>query len=152
MQYITGTAIKIRIPYIRNLLQWPGFVKITKAALTVKPVVGTYEGYYLLPDSLRLSETDKNNQPGYTDVTYSDGSTQYGVLYRDYLYEENTGYTYDVSTYLATQLAITENNENSVLILPPASRASTTFDRAVFGSQDNTSGGIQMRLYYLSVQ
>jgi len=152
MQYITGTMVKIRIPYIRNLLQTPGFVKITKAALFVKPVVGTYQGYYGLPDSLRLSETDKSNQLGYTDLTYSDGSTQYGAFTRDDLYEENTGYTYDLSTYLTQQIAITENNENGLLIVPPASSLLTSFDRAVLGGQGNTSGSIKMQLYYLSVQ
>jgi hypothetical protein len=152
MQYITGTMVKIRIPYIRSLLQLPDFVKITKASLFVKPVVGTYEGYYSLPDSLQLSETDKNNQLSYTDLTYSGGSTQYGEFNRDYLYEENTGYTYDLSTYLTQQLAITENNENGLLIVPPAGVLNTTFSRAIFGNQGYTSGGIKMQLYYLSVQ
>ena len=55
--------------------------------------------------------------------------------------------------YLTQQLAITENNGNGLLIVPPAGVLNTRFNRAVFGSQGYTSGGgIKMQLYYLSVQ
>lgn len=151
IQPITGSVVKIRVPYIRDILNAPNYLKMTKVVLSIKPVAGTYSGYYYLPDSLRMAVTDKNNLFG-TDLTYSTGAVQYGQFTRDYLYEENTGYTYDLTSYLMAQAATATNNENGLLLCTPGIDTYTKFDRVIVGDQLNEKGKLKLEIYYLAVQ
>ena len=151
LQPATGTLVKIRFPNIRNILTTPNYLKIERAVLLVKPVIGSYLGYYQLPDSLRLTSTNTNNDYG-TDLTYSDGSVQYGSLNLDDLYGENTAYTYDVTDYLTSQAAVSDINENGLLLRPAADALTTRFKRAIIGDGSNTKTRISLQIYYLTVQ
>lgn len=152
MQPATNCMAKISIPYIRNLLSIPSYLRIERAVLIVKPLAGTYSGIYTLPDSLRLTSTDKNNTIG-TDITYSTGSVEYGSFTRDYLYEANTQYTYDITTYLTNQVNVTEANDNGLLLRQATDALNTTsFKRAIIGDQQNKTSQIQLQLYYLTVK
>ena len=151
MQATTGCLVKIRAPSIRTILQTPDYLKIERAILIIKPVAGTYRGYYTLPDSLRLTATDKNNDIG-TDVLYSNGSVQYGAFNRDYLYEENTSYTYDITNYLISQISIAADNENGLLLRPAADAINTSLERVIIGDAQNKTSHIQLQIYYLTVK
>jgi hypothetical protein len=67
------------------------------------------------------------------------------------LYNQNTSYTYDVTSYLQQQIAIGYANQNGLLLIPPAPAWIQSFNRAVFGDQNNTQSSIQLKLYYVSV-
>ncbi len=85
---------------------------MVKAELVIKPVTGSFGGFYPLPPKLRLSETTQLNELG-TDVSTTVTGTsavEYGDLYIDDLYGQNTGYTYDITSYITTQMAVTANN------------------------------------------
>ncbi len=151
-QPATNVVAKIRMPSIRDILTIPSFLRIERAVLIVKPEVGTYTGIYTLPDSLRLTSTDKNNAIG-SDITYSTGSVQYGSFTRDYLYEENTEYTYDITTYLNSQVAVAAENENGLLLRQATDIANTTsFKRVIIGDESNKTSRIQLQIYYLTVK
>jgi len=151
LQSITGTRIKITVPNIRGLLNAPGYIKISSAILQIKPVTGSFDIYsYKLPALLNLSQTDLSNLPG-TALTSSTGVAQTGDLFIDYLYGKDTHYTYDLTSYLQTQIAISETNKNGLLLHLPSSEF-TTFNRLVVGNQQQKNDNIQLLIYYISVQ
>jgi len=154
LQSATGTIVKIQFPYIRDFLTNPQFVKVVKAQLVVKPLNNSFNGFYPLPPQLRLSQTTQLNEFG-TDITATNSAgtseTQYGDLYIDNLYGENTGYTYDITDYIVAQMAIEGNNKNGLLLSPPTPAYGTNFNRLIIGDKNNTSSGVQLKLYYISV-
>ncbi|MGH2563544.1 MAG: hypothetical protein ACRDE5_03460, partial [Ginsengibacter sp.] len=93
---------------------------------------------------------DQTNTLG-TTLTNATGGYQTGNLVVDYLYNENTMYDYDVTSYLQQQILITYANQNGLLLVPPSTTWLTTLNRAVFGDQKNVQGSIQLKLYYVSV-
>jgi hypothetical protein len=153
-QFISGVMTKIRFPYILNLLNLPGFVKIISAQLVVKPVSNTYTSFYSLPPQLILSTTDQYNAPGPPLTVYNPGTgssfPQDGNLVIDYIYGTGTAYTYDVTSYLQAQIAITQNNKNGLLLIPPSPTVS--LDRVIVGDSKNTMNKTQLKVYYVSAQ
>ncbi len=152
-QYISGAVTKIRFPFITNLYELPNFIKIIKAQLIIKPMPGSFTGFYQLPLRLRLSTTDQNNLlggdlsiPGAT----GQAAIQYGNLYIDNIYGTQTAYVYDVTNYLQAQIATTTNNQNGLLVLPP--NQSTIFNRILIANGNNTNYKTQVKIYYASVK
>ncbi|HEY5369356.1 MAG TPA: DUF4270 family protein [Hanamia sp.] len=154
-QFITGSMVKIRFPYLRTLMNLPNFVKIISAQLIVKPVDNSYSYPFALPPYLQLSTTDQYNQAGApllnpTSASNQQQSTQYGNLVIDNLYGTETQYTYDVTSYLQAQIQIEQNNKNGLLVIPPT--PGTIFNRVVIGDGKNLLGQTQLKVYYASVQ
>ncbi len=151
-QPATNCVAKIRMPTIRDLFTIPNYLKIERALLIIKPVVGTYTGFYTLPDSLRLTTTDINNSI-FSDLTFPTGTVQYGSFVRDYLYEQNTQYSYDVTNYVISQLGVASANENGFLLrLANNTQNVTSFKRVIIGDQQNKISPIKLQLYYLTVK
>lgn len=152
-QYITGTMVKIRFPYLADLYQLPNFVKIVKAQLIVKPVQNSYLGYYRLPPYMRLSVTDQYNLLG-ANLAIATSATantvQYGNLYIDNLYGTQTAYTYDVTSYLQSQIAIALNNKDGLLISPPNNTA--IFNRLLIADGSNSTNKTQVKIYYAAIK
>ena len=153
-QYISGAVAKIRLPYLRNILQLNDFVKIIRADLIITPVKNSFSGVYSLPPYLRLSSTDQYNKAG-TDLTAYSSSTgaydvQYGSLYIDQLYGTETAYSYDVTTYLQAEIAKTDNNKNGILVLPPS--PTQTFNRIMIGDKNSAESKTQVKIYYATVK
>lgn len=151
-QFISGVMTKIRFPYIQNLLNLPGFIKIISAQLIVKPVSNSYTSFYMLPGQLIASATDQYNLPGqplsvYNPATGSNVS-QSGNLVIDYLYGTGTQYTYDITSYLQAQIMITQNNKNGLLLIPPV--PTSTFNRVIIGDSKNNLNKTQLKVYYVS--
>lgn len=151
LQSITGTRVKITVPNIRALLNAAGYVKISSATLQLKPLTGSFNSTYRLPATLGLAPTDATNLQTAGDLTTAAGVVQTGSLYIDDLYGVDTRYTYDLTTYLQAQIAISETNKNGLLLHLPSSEF-TTFNRLLLGSQQQKTDRIQLLIYYISVQ
>ncbi|MCP9749702.1 DUF4270 family protein [Ferruginibacter sp. HRS2-29] len=152
-QYITGSMIKIRFPYLRSLLQLPGFVKIMKAQLVIHPDQNSFDQIFPLPATASMAGFTSNNAIGDYLFNYnSSGSAelQTGDLYIDKVYGKTTAYTYDVTSYLLSQIEVSEINSNGLLLLPES--GDNTFDRFVIGDQQHPSNKIQLKIYYASFQ
>jgi len=150
LQYLTGFLPKIKFPTLRNLLLRPDYVKILKADLIVKPLKNTYNSITPLPPQLLAFTTDQTNTFG-TTLTNATGGFQTGNLVIDQLYDENTAYDYDVTSYLQQQILVSSANQNGLLLVPPSTAWISTLNRAVIGDQKNAQGSIQLKLYYVSV-
>lgn len=139
-QPIAGTATRIDIPYIKNLVYLGQFFKIMKVYMTVKPVVGSYVNDRL-PPRVALCELDKNN-----NVT---DTLTYGQLRIDNQFNVNTNYTFDITNYVIKEQTVADFYSRGLLLTPSATDARTTLDRLVIGNQQNTRNPAKIQLYYL---
>jgi hypothetical protein len=157
LQYITQQMIKIRFPSIQEILKVPGFSRLSSAALIIKPVNGTFDPYYYqLPATLRLSQTDINNQFQGDLTVAGAATTQKGNLIIDYVNTTNTSYSFDLTAYLNQELGDNLMNriEKGLLLAPPVTDNILKFNRLVMW--DNTSPVSQYQtkllIYYITVQ
>ena len=150
LQYITGFIPKIQFPTIRSLLLRPDYLKIVRAELIVTPVNQSYTGSTPLPPKLYAYTTDQLNNLGSPLVSTTSSGYQTGNLVIDPLYNSNTTYVYDVTSYLQQQIAINYANQNGLLLIPPSPASITTFNRLVIGDKKNSGGALQLKVYYVS--
>ncbi|HSC36570.1 MAG TPA: hypothetical protein VLD19_01815, partial [Chitinophagaceae bacterium] len=154
-QSASGLYLKISFPNLRNLLQRPDYTKIISAQLIIKPVPSSYNGLFALPPQLVAATTDVLNQPGGVLTSTSGGSavTETGNLNIDHLNANNTSYSYDVTSYLVSQIGLVGNFQNGLLLIPPSNTRYSTLQRLVMGDpkNPNTNARIQLKVYYISV-
>lgn len=139
-QPVTGSATRIDIPYIKNLVYMGQFFKIMKVYMTLKPVLGTYTDNRL-PPRMALCEVNKLNEV--TDTL------TYGQLTVDKLYDKNTNYTFDITNYVIKEQTASTTDTRGLLLTPSATDSRTTLDRLVTGDQQNTDNKLKIQLYYL---
>ena len=153
IQTLTGFMAKIKFPTLRSLLLRPDYLKILKAELVIKPVKNSYNAITPLPPKLSAVTTDQSNTLGTPLSSTASGSaiTQTGNLIIDPLYNENTSYTYDITSYLQQQILISSANQNGLLLVPPVPASISSLNRVIIGDQKNTQGSIQLKVYYVSV-
>ncbi|PWT97816.1 MAG: hypothetical protein C5B52_13300 [Bacteroidetes bacterium] len=155
VQTATGIVAKIRFPTLRNLLQRPDYAKIVRAELDIEPIRGTYVTHFALPPQLEAYTTTVLNQP-LAPITAPaiNGQlvNQMGNLTIDWIYGQNTMYSYDVTAYLQQQIVITDNNKNGLLLQPSTPAFNSSLNRLVFGDSDNPNNSIKLKVYYISIQ
>lgn len=153
LQSATGIYLKVAFPNIRKLLERTDFIKIIRAQLIVKPVGNSYSSLYPLPPVLNGDQTDGANEPGAAIVSVVSGSalTETGNLFIDGIYGLNTGYTYDVTTYLQQEINIATTNKDGLLLLPPSGSRYSNLNRLVIGDGDNAKNKLTLNVYYISV-
>lgn len=151
IQPITGTVGKIQFSQVWNLLKTPGYTKLAKAELLIKPVNGTFDGLYYLPDSLKLATTDITNESG-SNLLDGAGDVQYGNLQVDGLYGENSYYSYDVTSYLTSVLAQAYKAGDGLILSPATGTFDTKFARLIAGDAYNSKAQIKLVIYYLSIK
>jgi hypothetical protein len=141
VQYSTGLIGKLSFPSLQDLLNIDKAGKILKAELIIKPVEGTFADPFSLPRQLTIALTDKNNSMG---PVVSTANVQI-----DYLYGDNTGYTFDISSYLQQQIRVNFVNQNGLLIFAPAG----DFNRLVIGDRNHPlRSRTQVKINYVVVK
>ncbi|MGF7230807.1 DUF4270 family protein [Arachidicoccus sp.] len=153
MQPITGTLAKITFPSIQSIVQTHNFIKIAKATLYIKPVKGSFEGIYYLPNTLQLAGTDLNNGIG-NPITNASGAIETGNLVVDYLNGVNTQYSYDVTAFINSLISNqTANSRKLGLILSPISSSLFSgFSRLILGDANNSNAQMQLVIDYISLK
>ncbi|MDB5223005.1 MAG: hypothetical protein JWN83_1672 [Chitinophagaceae bacterium] len=144
IQTLTGLMAKVSFPTIRSLLLKPDYLKILRAELIIKPVKNSYNSITPLPPNLYAMSTSRANE-------ISGSVISAGSLTVDPLFNENTNYFYDITSYLQQQILVTETNKNGLLFLPPNPAYSSRLNRAIIGDKKNTQGSIQLKIYYVSI-
>ncbi|RFS21102.1 DUF4270 family protein [Chitinophaga silvatica] len=139
-QPLTGSAIRLDIPYIKTLSFMGQFFKIMKVYLYIQPIAGSYASDRLPP---RLALCQADNLNNVTDTL------SYGQLTMDNLYNKNTGYTFEITSYVTKQQTVTDYYSRGLMLTPSSKDVQTTLDRLVIGDQRNPNNKLKIQLYYL---
>ena len=149
LQGMTGMYINIDIPYLNNLCAEGDLVTIESAILQLYPVKGTYDRMYPLPKTLTLYTANKDNvtQSVITDITGN--SVQTGDLVVDEMSYEETYYSFDLTSFLQTNLGTTGYNRQKLQLLLPDNLFYTTLEGVIFGDTDHTANKENTKLIIL---
>ncbi len=146
LQGATGLQIKIRFPYLSNLLQLPDYVGILRADLILQPRAGTYTPELALPPQVNISTTNPTNVVGIT-VSSADN------LVVDYIYGQNTYYSYDVTSYIKQIIADPMISQDALMFNMPSPVSVTTMGRTFFQNKKYSTSNynVTLKLYYISL-
>lgn len=119
---------RFNFPALKSVLQAAEFVRLMGAELEIRPVYNS-AGIYPLPPTLRLYQQK-------TDGTLegplaSNGTAQNGNLQTDDVYGKDTRYVFDVSSYIAGELAA--DNYSATQLVLQGGGGDSTLHRLVAG-------------------
>lgn len=142
---LIGLLPKIQFPSLQDIFlenRW----KILKAELVCEPVKGSYSNFKL-PEKLYLFDTDKNNLIN-SQLYTSSGGYLYSTLSLDEFFNEDTRYTFDITSFIQTEISDTYfDYEHGLLIGLNGSDLVSTFGRMVIEGKNPV---VKLRLYYLT--
>ena len=141
--------IAIDFPHLNNLCAEGELVTIESATLQLYPVKGTYDGMYPLPQNLTLYTTNEDNvrQDVITDLTGS--SVQTGNLVVDDMAYEETYYSFDITSFLQSNLGTTGYNRQKLQLFLPDNLFYTTLQGVIFGDSEHTANKKNTKLIIL---
>lgn len=146
LQGMTGTYINMEFPTINELCSLGEIVSIENAILQLYPVRGTYNGAYPLPPSLTLYTTDENNVTQDVITDTSGNSVQTGNLVVDELAYKDTYYSFDITSFLQSNLGTTGYKRKILQVMLSDNSFSNTLQCVVFGDSENTTGKKNIKL------
>lgn len=146
LQGMTGLYTKIEFPYLNNLQEEGELVTIESARLYLYPVKGTYGGMVSLPDSLSLYTSDENNMniEEVTDVLGT--SIQHGNLVVDELLHQNTYYSFDITSFMQSNLGAIGINRKNLQLVIPESKINTSFQSVLLGDMEHPESPVKLSL------
>ncbi len=146
------SSIKMTFSGLLDLKEKHPYVKIVKAILVIRPDAATYSFPYQLPQTLYLYQTDDGNLPGLG--IFNGGSStaglQTGSLSVDYLYGENTTYSYDITSFINSKIAEGEFSKSALLLTNTLTNYDGAMQRIFVNNQKGTRP-IQLKLFVLGL-
>ncbi|WP_165798316.1 DUF4270 family protein [Chitinophaga costaii] len=154
IQASTGLVARLDFPTLGGLLNYGKFTKVLKAVLILRPENSTYRDL-TLPPKLALCEVDKYNNVLDT-LSATTGGTMYGNLVIDKLMNEQTAYTYDISSYINSQISIIGTDEvHGIMIMPNIGDFRSRTDRILLTDGKHSTSEtnrLTIQVYYLTYQ
>lgn len=148
LQGMTGLYIKIEFPHLNNLL-WEGeMVSIESATLQLYPEKGSHGDLYPLPETLILYTA---NIDDVTEDVVSDllgTSVQNGSLTSDGMDPDNTYYSFDITSFLQSNLGAIGYNRQNLKLMLPEELFFTTLKGVVFGDMQHETSPVKLILRY----
>jgi hypothetical protein len=142
---LIGLLPEIQFPYLQDLLlenRW----KILKAELIFEPVKRTYDNSSL-PDMLYLYDTDKSHEIK-TQLFGPGGSALTSALSVDELFNEDTHYTFDITSFINAEISDSYvDYDHGLLVGLKGTDLISTFGRMKIEGKNPT---VKLRLYYLT--
>lgn len=140
LQAGTGLALRIDLPYLRELKQNENFF-VVRAILEFYPVRKSYGKMMPLPKELLVYPVDKRNN------FLSDAAGKVPLI-EDLDLGLETYYTMDVTSFVKSQMAIEELNENALVFT--IDKFNTSIDRLYIASHSHDYK-TQLKVYYTTV-
>ena len=148
MQAGTGIFTRLDFPGLATLLEKDRKFVLAKAELILRPVRGSYDEISL-PSKLVLYNTDKYNSL-VSEIQSSDGSILAADLYVDEVYNENTYYKFDVTSYISSELLDAYFDVNHGLLVGlTGTSVGGSIDRVVFDGSYNRDYRSMLKLYFI---
>jgi hypothetical protein len=133
--------IRLEVPYIKSILRDDDKLIISSAILRFKPIHKTWLQNAILPTELSVYSVNAQNE-----LLAAHGNAKF---YKDEVLDRDSYYELDIASFIKTQLAITENNNNALLLRLTDGEASSV-NRLCIGDQANEDA-MQFRLYVVAV-
>lgn len=146
-------SVKISFSNLLSLKEQHPYVKVVKALLVIRPDTRSSVFPYQLPQALNLHRTDDSNLPGlgiYQTGSDNSSSLQTGSLEIDYVYGENTNYTYDITSFINDKIAEGQFSQSALLLRTSLDNADAGMQRLFINNQKNNRP-IQLKLYVLGL-
>ncbi len=141
----TGLVTRLDFPSVKTFFaNNPGLI-LNAAYLVVSPEQGTYPKNMLPPKQLQLYATDATNIP----LSSISGGT--AAITYDYQYGQNTGYTFQIYSYIFGQIK-SGTNYITPLFLTSAGSMGDNVQRLYLGDRIHPNTKIQLKIYYSYAQ
>ncbi len=154
LQTIGGLNIKLTFPFLNAIAQRPDFIGVLRAQLTVIPLGGSFNTIYQLPPQVGIYNTDLHNLIGSPVFAIGAGGVQTGNLQLNYFFPTQTTYTYDLTSFVKSQILNTgpTANQTGVMLSVPPPASTSSFKRMVLGDQTYPSQQrVTLSVYYISL-
>jgi hypothetical protein len=147
-----GSEIKVSFPTLLNLKELHPYIKVVKAELVIKPDIKSSTFPYQLPSALNIHSTDDTNiyLYGLYETGLSTQTLQTGNLVTDFLYGENTYYSYDITSFINNKIAEGASSTSALLLHNSLSNQEDGLQRLILNDQNNNRP-IQLKLYVLGL-
>ncbi len=136
VQGLTGLYTKLEFPYLNNLLEKGQVVSIESATLYLYPVKGSYGTSNPLPSTLALYKSDENNVTQDQIKNTLGTSVQSGNLVTDEELHENTYYSFDITSFLQSNLGQIGYNIKELQLVIPEDKINTSYRSVIFGDKN----------------
>jgi hypothetical protein len=148
-----GTSIKISFPTLLNLKELHPYINVLKAELVIKPDISSYTSPYSLPPTLHLYITDTTNAliAGLYVPNATQQAFQNGNLVVDGLYNENTSYTYDVTSFINSKLSAGSFSTEALLLSTSQTYYESGIQRLLLNDLTKTNKSVQLKMYVLGL-
>ena len=147
----SGLYIKFNFPSLYSIKELATYTKIVSASIEIYPDKDSYgkQTFYQLPPALNMYIM--NEYGVVQDYLYVTGTPnlQDGDLSIDYIYNENTKYTFDVSDFINDVLSSSSYASYCLAIHPPSNASDSTEQRLVLKALNNSS--IKLKLNVLAL-
>ncbi|WP_374449485.1 DUF4270 family protein [Cloacibacterium normanense] len=143
-----GVYTKIEAPYVKNLLDLYQNITILDAKMNIKPVYGTYDKKYYLPEKLHYYVADKTNS--ILSSFTSDNSQEVSItLSENNEFQDNSQYTFTITDYLKTTSVSASDVYGFNILLYPTNYKDQQVERIVIGDSKNTTNKSNIKLSLL---
>lgn len=140
-QASAGLGVRVSIPYLKDILNAAPGLEVSRAIMTLYPVHGSNLNNTSLPSQLSMYTVDKKNA-----VTVSSAATV--PINEDVYLGRDTHYTVDITSFVKSQLATDEFNDNALLFTIYSSDFNSTVNRLYVDNAGQNQ--IKVQLYYVS--
>jgi hypothetical protein len=145
MQGMIGLLPKIQFPTLDDILEQERW-KILKVELVIEPAKGSYD-LFKLPEKLILYDTDKENRIN-SVLTDDENKSLTASFEFDKLYDKDTRYTYDITSFINNELSGKDfDYEHGLLIGLEQDEFKSSLDRLLI---EGKKPPVKLKLYYLS--
>lgn len=147
VQGCTSVITRVDIPFLNDFIQSHKNLEILRADLVIQPTLG--QKVDDLPENFSIYYSNSHCE-FVKELTSTSGATLDGNLQIDYVFPENTTYTWDVTSYVKQVISDNATKIEGLLIVP--NDYHTTFDRVMFSNQTKSSYRTKLKLYTASYE
>lgn len=144
-----GVVTRLEIPYLKNLNLINDDIRVLDARLELEPVSGTYTKESL-PSDISLNETNNSNNWG-LPVQNRSGNLEIADLKIDMLYQENTSYTFNITSFVVSKLQKESDVIPAMLLHVTGDDFYRTGKHLILGSQNHDESKVRLKIYYITV-